>query len=498
MKTTVTSFVAAMLIIAMTSVSSFAQPTSVSGEFTLQGRLTTTAGTAVANGMHMITVNIYQGASSNVVFTQTDSVMTIDGVFSLLVGAKGLDSLHVVAGNNYSIGVSVDNAAELSPRLRLSSALNALTADVAANAEAVGGFHVSPPGNPQANSLLTLNGNGHINTSLLDTSDLITSINGMHGHVVLQTGNGISLSASGNILSLNFTGHDSGAAAFSLPFLDTVNLGTTALGITNTLAGNVASFVNTGAGSALNLAATTGSALNLSTTTGSALNATVNSSANAALDITNNSGVAIDATANTATGAVLKVQNMASSATAQLLSAANSTGTTVLDVLANGQTTINSTVANALTVTTNAATGAAVKVQNMATSATAQLINAANSTGNTVLDVLANGQTTINSTVGNALNVTTSAAGEAAVSINGGIKVTGPAGTGQITAGSLTTTINNAFVKPNSIIMITPTGGVAFPLTIASQASGSFVVSVVSGITSLLTNASFNYLVINQ
>ncbi|HET9135185.1 MAG TPA: hypothetical protein VFO76_01000 [Candidatus Kapabacteria bacterium] len=433
MKTTVTSFVAAMLVMAMTAIATFAQPTSVNGEFTLQGRLTTTAGTAVANGMHQITVNIYQGASSNVVFTQTDSVMTIDGVFSLLVGAEGLDSLHVVAGNNYSIGVSVDNAAELSPRLRLSSVLNALTADIAANAEAVGGFHVSPPGNPQANSLLTLNGNGHINTSLLDTSDLITSINGLHGHVVLQTGNGISLSASGNILSLNFTGSDSAGAAFSLPFLDTVNLGTTALGITNTLAGNVASFVNTG----------TGTALNLSSTTGAALTATTSSSANATLDLTNNSGMAIDATANTATAAALKVQNLASSASAQL-------------------------------------------------------INGVNAAGNTVLDVLSNGQTTINATVGNALNVTTSASGEAAVNINGGIKVNGPAGTGQIAAGNLTATITNAFAKANSIIMITPTGGVAFPLAIASQGNGSFVVSVVSGITSLLTNASFNYLIINQ
>jgi hypothetical protein len=201
---------------------------------------------------------------------------------------------------------------------------------------------------------------------------------------------------------------------------------------------------------------------------------------------------------------------MSSAAQAQLLSAANAGGSVVLDVAANGKTTINSSVANALDVsssagaainaTANATTDAVLKVKNEASGASAKLISALNAGGNTVLDVASSGKTTIASSVGDALDVTTSASGEAALKVTGGLKFIGAAGAGAITAGNLTTTINNSLAKANSIILVTVNGGgaVAVPLMVSSQANGSFVVSVFNNVTSLLGNVSFSYLIINQ
>jgi hypothetical protein len=475
----------------------FAQTnTSASGEFSLQGMLTTTTGTPIADGSHSVTVNVYANGSNTASFSQTLNVTTMGGLFTAMIGANGNGgaTLHIMPETSYQLGVSVDGSAELAPKLQLGSAINSLTANLAANADSVAGFTVSTSGNAnlRANTLFTLNSAGKIDSSLLQGS-LVTSINGMTGAVNLQGAGNLGITTNGNTVTLNVTGGSGGS--LTLPFTQTTNLatGNTAFSITNSLGGSAATFINSGTGNALSLTAGSGSAINATSTGGVGGASTIN--------VSNTSGGAINAVANAGTGAAITVQNLASSNTANLLNALNSVGTSVFDVSASGQTTINATAGPALTATTTASTDAVVKLQNLSSSAGANLLTALNSTGGTALNVAATGQTTINSTVGDALNVATSAAGQAALAINGGLKITGGAvGTGTINLGQLTTTINNPLVKANSIILLTvnAAGAAAVPLQIASQANGSFVVSAITTLVGVTGNVSFNYLIINQ
>ncbi|HEY3875761.1 MAG TPA: hypothetical protein VGM92_09810, partial [Candidatus Kapabacteria bacterium] len=122
---------------------------SSSGSFSLQGLLTNTTGTPIADGSHSIAVNIYAEGSSTPIYTETDATTTVSGLFNVMVGANGTSKLTLSPGTNYSVGISVDGGAQLQPQLPLGSAPNAITANVAAtadsaktafNASTIGGF----------------------------------------------------------------------------------------------------------------------------------------------------------------------------------------------------------------------------------------------------------------------------------------------------------------------------------------------------------------------
>src|SRR5688572_4899984 len=92
----------------------FAQTTSARGEFSLQGRLTTSSGAAVADGQHNVTINFYQsGSGSAAIYTETDVVTTVDGVFSTTVGDNGSGELRFDASSNYEVGVAFNAEAEM-------------------------------------------------------------------------------------------------------------------------------------------------------------------------------------------------------------------------------------------------------------------------------------------------------------------------------------------------------------------------------------------------
>ena len=384
-----------IVVLVLFGTTAFAQQATVDGMFSLQGRLTTgTSNTAIADGQYTLTLRVFEAGTNNVIATETDVVSTLDGIFSTMVGDNS--SLSVEAGTDYEIGLSIDGGAELSPRIMIGEALSAATADVAANAEAVGGFTVGTTG---PNTIVTTDAQGRINTDLLGSS-LVTSINGQTGNVNLNvTGSGVTFENDGNgNLNLNITG-GSGGGSLELPFTGSANVSTnqSVLRLTSMGQGTAATLLNNGGGSALNLSSS--------------------GSGSASLDITNTAGSAITATGSMTSGAVLNVQNTATGANANIMAGLNASGNTVFSVAGNGQTTINSTVENALDVTTNAASGATMRLRNAANNANARLISGLNNAGNTAFEVLSNGRTRIESTVENALDVTTNAASGAAMRI---------------------------------------------------------------------------------
>ena len=467
----------ALVLAAALTAPAVAQNTSARGEFSLQGRLTTSSGSAVANGQHSLTIRVYQGG--NVVYSETDLVTTVDGVFTTMVGdnSGGSGELRFDASSAYELGITVNSEAELAPRLRIGEAPRATTADLALDAQAVGGFRVSTDGSAQPNTLVTLDQNGQINAALLGNS-VVTGINGVRGDINIEGGGNLAVTRNGNTLSLSFTGTGSG---LNLPFSGTSAFGSgqAGLSITSTGAGSAATFVNS----------STGTALNVQGSTGAALNATTNAAGSAAITASNTAGTAISATTNAAGSAAIDARSTAGVAVNAATNAS-----------ASAAITASNTAGAAISATGAAANDAVLRVQNTANGASAQLINAVDASGNTALSVAANGQTTINSSVGNALNVSTTAAGEAALRVTGGLTLNGPVGTATIAANNASVVVNNAFVRANSIILLTISNAVdAVPLRIVSQGAGTFTVGVTSALVGQITGGiTFNYLIINQ
>lgn len=414
--------------------------TTASSEFTLQGKLTTMNGGAVANGSHTLTIKVYARGSGEMIYSEMDNVTTTEGMFSTMIGDNGSGTggtkLMVEASTQYDIGISVDGQNEMSPRLQIGSAPKAATSDVALNAMAIGGLRLMNDTN-RFNAIVTTNAQGRLGSGLLDTSSMVTSINGLHGSLNFKGGGNLNVDTTGGMVTFSYNGS---GGSFNLPYMQTLNLGAgqTGFSLTNGGAGSVASFANTGAGGALDLQATSGPAIN----------ATSSSSGMGTINVTNSGGAAIHAVGNASTGAVLQLQNTSSNAQGNLISAMDASS-------------------------------------------------------NIAFNVMSSGRTTIRSSVGNALDVSTSAAGEAALKVTGGLTLTGPVGTGTVDLTNGSTTISNAYVKPNSIIMITATSAtnaaMAVPLRISSQGNGTFTVSAITGTLGSLTGSlSFNYLIINQ
>lgn len=436
MKTTLQTLVMVLALIIGSGIDASAQSAASNATFSVQGMLSNTDGTAVVDGTHTLVAAVYLSGTSTVVYSETQTVTTVGGIFSTTVGNHGAPgtTLTIEPSQQYDLGVTVDGGAELSPHLSLVGAVKAAVADISADAKAIGGFGVSTADSAKANTVIALGANGKLHGSIIDTG-IVRAINGASGDIQFQGGGDLDVSTQGNLVSFTFNG-SSGTLAF--PFSKSLDLAVGAgFSVNNSLAGTAGSFSNTGIGTALDVSATTGSAI-VAHSNGTILGG-------ATLDVMNAGGVAINANANASNGAVLTLKNTSSDAHAQLIAAADATGTAVFGVAATGKTTIASTI-------------------------------------------------------GDALDVSTSAAGEAALKVTGGLVVNGPAGSGQITNGLTSVLVTNAYAKPNSIIILTSnaTGGIAVPLQVMAQANGSFMVGVMTNAAAVVGNAGFSYLIINQ
>lgn len=433
---TLTMVFAVLIAADVQSVSAQTATGTASGAFTLQGMLSATDGSAVADGSHTLAATVYQAGTSTVVYTETQTIATAKGLFTTQIGlhGDGGSTLTIQPSMQYDLGLTIDGGAELAPHISLAGSLKAITSDLAANANAVGGFGVSTADNAKANTIVALNGSGKLHGSLIDTG-VVRTVNGASGDLRFQGGGDLDVTANGNVVSFSFNG-SGGTLAF--PFAKSLSLTTgSAFSITNTLAGSAATFSNTGIGAAIEANASAGTALRASSSGSLTGDATI--------EVSNAGGAAISAEGNASSSAVLKLKNTSADANAGLLTAVNSTGAKVFDVSASGKTTILSTSADALEVTTTSSAGAALKV-------------------------------------------------------SGGLTLNGPVGTGQINPGNMSVTVNNPYVTANSIIIVTTAGngGVGVPLQVAAQGNGSFVVSVMSNAAAVTGIAKFSYLIVNQ
>src|SRR5882724_5108378 len=157
----IAELIAVLLVLFMVAGSASAQSgnLSASGSFNLQGRLLNSDGTAVTNGSHMLTVNVYSQGTTQAIFQQTDSVTTFDGIFSTMVGSNGSSSLMLNGKGNYSLGISVDGQAELLPHIDLGKAPQAISASTADSANVAISANTAINATNAVNATLAANAN---------------------------------------------------------------------------------------------------------------------------------------------------------------------------------------------------------------------------------------------------------------------------------------------------------------------------------------------------
>ncbi len=208
----------ATIVLALTYLSTSSYGQTAAGGFTVQGRLTDMNGVAIPNGMHTIHASVYADGSATATYSETDTATTTDGVFSILLGSgsQATGRLMLRPGVSYTLGISVDGHAELSPRIQIASvpfAANAHLSDTAQVANVA----------DTANFALGITGAAAdtIESAILAGvgNSIVTSINGLHGNVILQGGGNLGLTTSGDTLSLSFSGTGGG---LTLPFTQTL------------------------------------------------------------------------------------------------------------------------------------------------------------------------------------------------------------------------------------------------------------------------------------
>lgn len=129
-------FIAAFIVLTCMAVAQV--PSLVS----YQGRLDDSAGDPVADGSYSVVFTVYDaGSGGNVLWSETQSVTTVNGLFSVLLGSVNPVVDSAFAGATTYLGIQVGVDPEMTPRTQISSApyaIHAGTADVATSVASAG------------------------------------------------------------------------------------------------------------------------------------------------------------------------------------------------------------------------------------------------------------------------------------------------------------------------------------------------------------------------
>jgi hypothetical protein len=175
-------------VVLLTSASSlFSQAPRTIG---YQGVLADQSGTFLPDGIHAVSVSLYETPTSGTaLFTETASVTVLRGVFNIIIGSTGGGIPTTVSFDRaYFLGVSVDGNPELQPRTPMTAVPYALRAAVADQATAL------TPG----------------------ATGAVTSVNGASGALTIQGSGGTTVSSSGNIITIQGGGGATGTAGGDL------------------------------------------------------------------------------------------------------------------------------------------------------------------------------------------------------------------------------------------------------------------------------------------
>ncbi len=147
-----------------------------------QGVLTDANGNAVPDGNYNIFFRLYDDDSGNQRWTEGHNVEVRDGIFSVILGT--ITPLNLAFDRQYWLGIAIGGGAELSPRIQLTSSPYSLNAKSVAD--------------------------GAVTASKIPNGQVVKSINSLRDDVILTAGDNVTITPSGNTLTIAATGGGSG------------------------------------------------------------------------------------------------------------------------------------------------------------------------------------------------------------------------------------------------------------------------------------------------
>ena len=180
-----------LLVVLLVSASAEAQtPRTIS----YQGVLCDATGQPRPDGSYAITFRLYDAESGGTaLWTEQKSLVVQRGLFSTQLGDQVLFGATLTFDRRYWLGVQVAAETELSPRTPLSSApysFNAAKADTASYASDIK--------------------DGAVTSGKVASGQLVKSINALRDSVVLEAGSNVTISKSGNTLTIAASSGSSG------------------------------------------------------------------------------------------------------------------------------------------------------------------------------------------------------------------------------------------------------------------------------------------------
>lgn len=137
----------------------------------VQGYLADDAGVPLSSEVNMVFAIYDVDAGGTPLFTESHTVLVEGGFFSLVLGdVSALDMTIFQASGDAYVGVSLEGATEMAPRMQLMSVPYAAYADFAANAGTVGGVSAGSFASSTVGTGLTVNATNEIsiNMSVVD------------------------------------------------------------------------------------------------------------------------------------------------------------------------------------------------------------------------------------------------------------------------------------------------------------------------------------------
>lgn len=195
------SVVAAAILIFLASVGVLSMtPTEIS----CQGYLTDGSGDPVVDSSYSIVFTIYDAASGgDSEFTETQSITTVDGLFSVLLGSVSPIVDTVFADSSRWLGLAVDGDPEIAPRTKLTSSAFAFRV---ARLDGAKGGRISDDVNIQGDARIST-GHGASGTEAFVAGRLNTAggfrstVSGGSGSGSLMANTSVALTIPANLMS---------------------------------------------------------------------------------------------------------------------------------------------------------------------------------------------------------------------------------------------------------------------------------------------------------